>query len=177
MVNYEAQVNQIPTPYYTASPSGAKKRLVGLTLAGGLIGMNAYYLPVKKNAFINRAFDITKDQANNQIEKLKSIAEEVANNKVSTESKMILQDMGLTEDVVNITNKCTALDRSVSNPDAVKTLKNDFAQNFARYKKDISLMDNNCAKAFKAIKQNKFKWGAGIGAGIGLVLGLMTSRD
>lgn len=177
MVNYDAQVGQMPVPYSTISPSGSRKQKVGMTLAGAMIGMNAYYLPVKKDSFINRAFDVTKHEADEQIAALKGIAEEVANNKVSTESKMILQDMGLPEDVVSITNKCTSLDRRVSDPASVKALKADFSRNFDSYKKNIALMDNNCAKAFKGVKQNKFKWGAGIGAGIGLALGLMTSRD
>lgn len=177
MVNYDAQVGQMPIPYSTVSSSGARKRKIGLTLAGAMIGMNAYYLPVQKDSFVNRAFDVTKKEADEQISTLKSIAEEVANGNVSTESKMILQDMGLSENVSTITNKCTALDRKVSDPASVKSLKANFSRNFNSYKKNIALMDNNCAKAFKGVKQNKFKWGAGIGAGIGLALGLMTSRD
>lgn len=177
MVNYDAQVGQMPTPYYSVSPSGARKRKIGATLAGAMIGMNAYYIPIKKDTFVNRAFNITQKEAEEQINTLKSIAEEVADNKLSTESKMILQDMGLSADVTAITNKCTALDRRVSDPDSVKSIKRDFSRNFDKYKKDVSLMDNNCAKAFKAIKQNKFKWGAAIGAGIGLALSLMSSRD
>lgn len=178
MVNYDAQVGQMPTPYYSGgSSSGSFKRKLGLALAGGMIGMNAYYLPVQKDSFVNRAFDITKKEADEQISTLKGIAEEVANNSVSTESKMILQDFGLAEDVVAITNKCTELDKRVSDPASVKALKEDFSRNFKRYKKNIALMDNNCAKAFKGVKQNKFKWGAGIGVGIGLALGLLTSRN
>ena len=177
MVDYNAQVNQIPTPYVNVSSSGSKKRKIGAAMAGALIGMNAYYVPVSKDSFVNRAFDITKKKAEQEINMLKNIAEEVAGDKVTTESKMILQDMGLAEDVVAITNKCSALDRSVTDPANVKTLKADFASNFKSYKKDVSLMDNTCAEAFRAIKRNKFKWGAGIGAAIGLALGLITSRD
>lgn len=175
MVNYDAQVGQMPTPYY--SQSGSRKRKIGATLAGAMIGMNAYYIPVTKDSFVNKAFDITKKEADEQIATLKSIAEEVAEGKVSTESKMILQDMGLSEDVVTITNKCSALDKNVSDPDTVKSLKKDFSRNFKKYKKDAATMDNTCAKAFKAVKWNKFKWGLGIGAGVGLALSLMTSRD
>lgn len=177
MVNYDAQIGQMPIPYSTVSPSGSRKRKIGLTLAGAMIGMNAYYLPVQKDSFVNRAFDLTKKEADEQIEVLKSIAEEVANGNVSTESKMILQDMGLTENVTAITNKCIALDKKVSDPASVKALKQNFSRNFSSYKKNTALMDNICAKAYKGVKQNKFKWGAAIGAGIGLALGLMTSRD
>lgn len=177
MVNYDAQVGQMPIPYSTVSPSGSRKRKLGATIAGGMLGMNAYYIPISKDSFVNRAFDITKKEADEQIATLKSIAEEVAKGEVSTESKMILQDMGVAENVSAITNKCTALDKSVSDPSAVKALKQNFSRNFANYKKNAALMDNTCAKAFKAVKQNKFKWGVGIGAGIGLALGLMSSRD
>lgn len=177
MVNYDAQVGQMPIPYSTISPSGSRKRKIGATLAGGMIGMNAYYIPISKDTFVNRAFKITKAKVDEQIATLKSIAEEVANGNISTESKMILQDLGVAENVNDITNKCTALDRSVSEPSVVKSLKQNFSRNFAKYKKDAALMDNTCAEAFKSAKQNKFKWGVGIGAGIGLALGLLTSND
>lgn len=175
MSNYDTQVGQ--TPYYPTTSGGSTKRKIGAALAGAMIGMNAYYLPVQKDAFVNKAFNITQKEAEEQIATLKTIAEEVADSSVSTESKMILQEMGLPEDITAITNKCIALDRKVSEPSLVKALKRDFRRNFDSYKKNIALMDNNCAKAFKAVKQNKFKWGAGIGAGVGLVLGLITSRD
>ena len=38
--------------YYQPSPSASRKRKIGATIAGGLIGMNAYYLPVKKDSFV-----------------------------------------------------------------------------------------------------------------------------
>lgn len=177
MVNYDAQVSQIPTPYYTSTPAASHKRKIGLMLAGGLIGMNAYYLPIKKDVFIQRAFDITKNNADEKIAVLKGIAEEVADNNISTESKMILQDMGLPEDITAITNKCTELDKKVSDPTSVKSLKESFNRNFKNYKKNPASMDSTCAEAFRAIKRNKFRWGVGIGAAIGLALGLMTSRD
>lgn len=178
MVNYEAQINQMPAAYYSQpTPAVSKKRIFGATVAGALIGMNAYYLPVKKDVFVQRAFDITKEKANNEIITLKKIADEIANKKVSTQSKMILQEMGLNEDVVEITNKCIEIDKKVSDPAEVKNLKNDFDQNFKTYKKQVSTMDNNCAEAFKAIRRNKFKWGIGIGGAIGLTLGLLTSKN
>ncbi len=173
MVNYDTQV--APASYYPQSSSS--KRKFGLMLGGAMIGMNAYYLPIQKDAFVNRAFMITQKEVDEKITTLKAIAEEVANGKVSTESKMILQDMGLTEDITAITNKCSALDKLVSDPSEVKAQKANFSRSFESYKKNVALMDNTCAKAFKVIKQNKFKWGMGIGAGIGLALGLMTSRD
>lgn len=38
-------------------------------------------------------------------------------------------------------------------------------------------MDNTSNEAFRGVKRTKFKWGAGIGAAIGLALGLLTSRE
>lgn len=163
--------------YYPPSPSAQKKKTIGLAAAGGLIGMNAYYLPVKKDVFVQRAFDVTHNEATTQILALRNAAKEVLENKVSPESKMILQEMGLSEDFKQITNKCIDLDRKVSDPSSVKNLKADFASNFAKYKKDASLMDNNCAKAFKIIKRNKFLWGLGIGAAIGAALSLIGSKS
>ena len=163
--------------YYPTSPSAAKKKKIGATIAGSLIGMNAYYLPIKKDVFVQRAFDITKDEANAKIATLANIAKEVEQDKVSTESKMILQEMGLNEDLKEITRKCIELDKEVSDPAKVKSLKDSFSKNFKNYKKDVSLMDNTCASAFKEIKRSKFWWGAGIGAAVGLALSLIGSKD
>ena len=163
--------------YYPSNPSASRKRKIGATIAGGLIGMNAYYLPVTKDSFIQKAFDVTKDEANTQILALTKAAKEVEAKEVSTESKMILQEMGLPEDIKAITNKCIELDKKVSDPSNVKNLKNSFDSNFSNYKKNKALMDNNCATAYKVIKRNKFWWGAGIGSAIGLALSLMGSRD
>lgn len=163
--------------YYPPSPSASRKRKIGATIAGGLIGMNAYYFPVKKDIFVQKAFDVTKEEADAQIQALAKAAKEVEAKKVSPESKMILQEMGLSEDFQAITNKCIEIDKKVSDPANVKRLKNDFDTNFKSYKKTPALMDNNCATAYKAIKKNKFWWGTGIGAAIGLALSLMRSRD
>lgn len=163
--------------YYPSNPSASRKRKIGATIAGGLIGMNAYYLPVKKDIFVQKAFDVTREEANAQIQALARAAQEVESKKVSPESKMILQEMGLSEDFKAITNKCIEIDKKVSDPANVKRLKNDFDTNFKSYKKTPALMDNNCATAYKAIKKNKFWWGIGIGGAIGLALSLMGSRD
>lgn len=59
----------------------------------------------------------------------------------------------------------------------LKNLKDDFVKNFDTFKKNPSLMDNTSNEAFRGVKRTKFKWGAGIGAAIGLALGLLTSRE
>ena len=56
-----SQINPSMT-YYQPNPAAAKKRKIGAMMAGALIGMNAYYLPVSKDIFIQRAFDNSKNQ-------------------------------------------------------------------------------------------------------------------
>ena len=48
--------------YYPTSPSASKKKKIGATIAGGLIGMNAYYLPVKKDVFVQKMKQMPKSQ-------------------------------------------------------------------------------------------------------------------
>ena len=158
--------------YYQPNPSAARKRKIGATMAGALIGMNAYYLPVSKDIFIQRAFDITKNQTQSQIATLAKIAKEVDKKAVSTESKM-----GLTEDVSVITQKCIELDKKITDKTAVKNLKDNFANNFDTFKKQPSLMENTCNEAFRSVKKTKLYWGLGLGAAIGLALGLLSSRE
>lgn len=159
------------------SPSASKKRKVGATIFGGLLGMTAYYLPVTKDEFVSKAFKITKNEANSKIASLAQAVKEIEKNSLSSESKMILQEMGVNADITAITNKCMEIDKTVSDPDSVKSLKKFFNDNFKNFKKNPHLMDNNCADAFKSIKWNKFKWGMGIGAALGLAFSLMSSRD
>jgi len=168
-----AEVSNIS--YYPAPVS--RKRKIGATIAGALIGMNAYYIPVKKDIFVQKAFDVTKNEANMQIAALTKAAKEVESKNVSTESKMILQEMGLSENFKDITDKCIEIDKKVSDPSNVQKLKAIFDKNFKNYKKQPALMDNNCAAAYKAIRKNKFWWGTGIGAATGLALGLMSGRE
>ncbi|MCM1010323.1 MAG: hypothetical protein NC390_05555 [Fusobacterium sp.] len=173
MENYSTQA----MPYYPSSRSGRIKRAIGMTMTGGLIGMTAYYTPVKKDSFVQQAFDVTKKDADEKIVALRGIAQEVEQNNLSTQSKMVLQDMGLAEDVVEITNKCSEIDKKVTDSVSVKALKDDFSRNFDSYKKNSALMDNTCAEAFRAIKRSKFAWGVGVGSAIGLALSLLASKD
>ena len=163
--------------YYPPSPSEKQKKRIGATIAGGLIGMNAYYLPVTKDSFVQRAFDITKNKTQNQIAVLGKIAKEIENKSLSTEEKMILQEMNLSEDVAQIAHKCIELDNSVSDTSMIKSLKDNFIRNYNSFKKEPSLMDKTSNEAFRAVKKTKFKWGLGIGAAIGLALGLIIGRN
>ena len=176
MVNYEAQVNQTPYHYSNTTRSSYNRKIGGM-LAGGLLGTLAYYIPVTKDCFVQRGFEMSRNEAYEEIRTLKNIAKEVEAGEVSTESKMILQDLGLPENVTAITTRCSQLDEKFTQEASVKSIKNRFAVNFDRYKNKPSLMDAAAADAYKAAKQNKFKWGIGIGAAIGLALGLITSRD
>ena len=177
MVNYEAQVNQMPTPYLYSSPASSKKRQTGLAIAGGLIGMNAYYIPVKKDTFVNRGFEMKRTENFDQIVSLRNIAEEVEKNKLSNESKMILEQLGVSADISAITRKCDELEKEVTDSASVKRIKDSFIDSFDRCKKNTHLMDSASSDAYKAVRRSKFWWGAGIGAGIGLALGLLGSRN
>jgi len=174
-INYEAQINQVPYSYI--QPQSSNKRKIGMMVAGGLIGMNAYYIPVKKDVFVQRGFDIKRNDNFSQIRSLKNIAKEIEKNEVSTESKMILQQMGLSEDINAITAKCDSLEKEVTDKASVKQIKDKFIDCFDRFKNKTHLMDGVCSDAYREVRRNKFKWGVGIGAGVGLALGLIGSRD
>lgn len=177
-VNYDAQVNQIPVPYYYPTSQGTSKmRVLGSTIAGGMIGMLGYYIPVTKDTFVQRGFDMKRDDNFAKIKRLKTIATEVENNCTSTESKMILRDMGVAEDVAAITDKCSELYKEVTETASVKKIKNSFITSFDSFKKETFNMDAQASDAFRAVKNNRFKWGVGIGAGIGLALGLRNSQN
>lgn len=163
--------------YYQPNPAAARKRKIGLAVTGALIGMNAYYLPVKKDAFVQKAFDLKKDDINAQIASLAKVAKEVEAKDISTESKMILREMGLSEDVKSITDKCIELDKKITDKKSADNLKINFMNNYDTYKKSPSLMDDMSNRAYRAVKKTKMKWGLGIGAAIGLALGLLTSRE
>lgn len=163
--------------YYQPNPSASKKHKIGLMAAGGLIGMNAYYLPVKKDEFVQKAFDINKADINTQIAALAQAAKEVEEDNLSTESKMILQEMGISEDFKSITNKCIELDKKITDKKSADNIKNNFINNFEKYKKLPSLMDDISNRAYKAVKRTKLLWGLGIGAAIGFALGFLTSKN
>lgn len=178
MINYEAQINQMPTPYYYSNTQvSSRKKQLGMTVLGGLIGMNAYYMPVKKDVFVQTGFDLAREKANFEIDKLKKIAQEVAKRKVSTESRIFLQNMGLTEDVNAISAQCSAIKDNVTNSASVKAIKDGFINSFDTHGKKTHLMDAVSSDAYNAVRFSHFKWGIGIGAAVGLALGLISSRD
>ena len=62
---------------------------MGATL--GVVGMNAYFLPVTKDRFVRNAYNIHKEIAEDKIELLNKSAEELSKNKLSSESKIFLK--------------------------------------------------------------------------------------
>lgn len=171
-MNYDASVN------YGSSPrTSARAKRIGATLLGGMLGMTCYYLPISKDTFVNTAFSVTRKNAENDIKILTQAAEEIHKNKLSDENKIFLRRLGVADTLDAISDKCKALRESVTDPDTVKALKKDFADNFKTYRKDASLMDTVAAKAMSTIKWNGFKWGMGIGAVLGAALSLVATRD
>lgn len=170
-----------PQPvYYTtqrqSSPT-TKANVVGLALLGGIIGMPGYYLPVRKNTFVNRAFNIKRDNNYDKIDCLKEAAKEVEKRKLSTESKLLLRDLGVGQSLTSITRKCQELEKEVTDKASVKRMKEHFADVFENCGKDTHKMDSVCADAYKAVRFSHFRWGIGIGAGIGLAIGLISLKN
>ena len=162
--------NQYPTV------SERSKRL-GATLLGGATGMLCYYLPVTKAGFINESYRVTKRIDEKDIADLTKAANEITKNKLSNESKIVLHQLGVSESIDAIKDKCKNLKESITDPTTVKAMKKDFSDNFKKYKKDASLMDTVTAKAMSNIKWNGFKWGMGIGAVLGGALSLLATKD
>lgn len=174
MVNYDASLN-----YYNSSNSkpSDKSKMLGAALLGGLLGTTCYYLPVSKDTFVNVAYGVKKNNVENDIKALTQAADEISKNKITNESKILLNRLGLNELIDEISNKCRELKEGITDADTVKSMKKDFADNFKKYKKDASLMDTVTSKAMSTIKWNGFKWGMGIGAVLGLALSLVLGRN
>lgn len=174
MTIYDASMNYYGSQSTTVSE---KSKRAGATLLGGIAGMTCYYLPVSKDTFVNEAFRVTKKNVENDIKAMKTAADEIAKNKLSNESKIILHRLGVAETVDDIKVKCKTLKDGVTDTATVKALKKDFADNFKKYKKDASLMDTTTSNAMSNIKWNGFKWGMGIGAVLGAALSLIATKD
>ncbi len=163
--------------YSQSSQISPKSKRVGSTILGGLLGMTCYYLPVNKDVFVNTAFRVTKRNAEKDIKTLQTIADEISKDKLSNESKIFLNGMGVNETISSIADKCRELKESITDKNKVTILKKEFADNFKKYKKDESLMDTVTSKAMGTIKWNGFKWGMGIGALLGAALSLLLTKE
>lgn len=140
---------------------------MGATL--GVVGMNAYFLPVTKDRFVRNAYNIHKEIAEDKIELLNKSAEELSKNKLSSESKIFLKDIAVAENIDDIANKCAELKKSFTDDGLVKTLKTSYANNFKNLKSSEALRDTISSKAFSRIKWTNLGWGAAIGFILGSV--------
>lgn len=177
MAPYDYNTTTYTSSAYPQNRGFSPTKMLGGALLGGTLGMAAYYIPVNKNAFVNEAFKVTKKNTEADIVNLKVAANEVKEARVTNESKILLQRLGVAEDFDAIINKCKTLHDSVNDSAAVKNLKSTFETGFDGFKKQASLMDNNAAEAMRNIKWRGFNWGMLIGAVSGLALGMLNSRD
>ena len=174
MANYDVSTN-----YYSANTQihQPRSKKAGAALLGGIAGMTCYYLPISKDTFVNVAFSAKQKSVDDDINGLKQAADEISKNKVTNESRILLNRLGIGENLQEISDKCKALKEQNTDTDTVKSIKKEFADNFKSYKKDASKMDSIAAKAMSTIKWNGFKWGMGIGAVLGLALSLVFGKN
>lgn len=150
--------------------SNNKAKAVGAGAVLGLVGMNAYFLPVTKDRFVRTAFNMVRENTEDTIERLNESAVQIVNKKIRPENKMFLSQLGVTETIDAINAKCVELKKSVTDADAVKLLKKGFEDNFKNFKKSEALMDNVVSDAFRRIRWTNFTWGAAIGFVLGAVM-------
>lgn len=137
----------------------------------GLVGMNAYFLPVTKERYIKNAFAVHKSIINSDIAKLDEAAIALAKRRLKTEQKLFLSQIGVPEKMDDIKIKITELINSITSPVEVKNAKQLFATSFKNVKKSEALRDNVSSRAFKRVKWTNLGWGAFIGFVLGNVLG------
>lgn len=136
----------------------------------GVVGMSAYHLPITKGRFVRNAFDVKTKMVEDNIALLSESAYEISKNKLSSDNKLFLSQLGVAETFEEISNKCAELKKSVTDDGLVKTAKEFFENNFEAFKKSEATQDIVVSKAFKKIRWTNFAWGAFIGLVIGNVL-------
>lgn len=156
-----------------SSPNCSKSIGAGSVL--GLVGMNAYFLPVTRDRFVRTAFSINKEMTEDKMDMLNESAIQIANKKLHPENKIFLSQLGVPEDIDEINKKCVELKNSITDSSIVKSLKQSFEDNFKVYKKSEASMDIVASKAFSRIRWTNFTWGAVIGFILGSVLGSVGS--
>jgi N12 class adenine-specific DNA methylase len=145
-----------------------------LILGGGLIGMAWYYKPVSGKAFVEYAFEQTQSDVQEQLANLKKARRELLVRCLTSDSAAFLDSRAIAHDQAAIRTHCANIVTRITDPAQVQALKTNFRTRFATIRRSPHLRDNIEAAAFKAIKQNNMKWGVGIGAVIGLTLGLLN---
>ena len=157
----------------SSAGSKSQQRTTGALFA--VVGMSAYYLPVTKDRFVRTAFNIMKNQTEDTIEILNNTAIAVSKNKLKPEDKVFLQQNNVEENVNAINQKIAQLKKSITDNGAVKSVKQQFADNFMSFKKSEAAMGNTASKAFSKIRWTNFAWGAAIGLVLGKFIASRTS--
>lgn len=162
MGNYDVAIPSVQPP------QSSKAKKAGMAVLGGMLGMSAYYLPISKDTFVNEAFKVHTRNVRSDINGLKQAAGELSTSSpnLSTDSKLLLNKLGVTEDITDIFSKSKDLETQITDSSSVKNIKNMYANGFAAFKKNASTMDNVASEAMNNIKWNGFKWGMGIGAAL-----------
>lgn len=147
-----------------------KAKAIGAGAVLGMVGMNAYFLPVTKDRFVRTAFNLVRENTEDTIDRLNESAVQIANKRISPENKLFLAQSGIAECVDAINTKCVELKKSVTDTDAVKLLKKNFEDNFKSFKKSEALMDSIASDTFSRIRWTNFTWGTIIGFILGCVM-------
>lgn len=149
-----------------------KTQAIGAGSVLGLVGMTAYYLPIRKDRFVRNSYEIVKHNAKLDIENLNDAAMAINNRKLKSEHKLFLSQMGVAENIDAINSKVADLQKILTDTDTVKNLKQGFLDNFESFKASESLLDPISTKALQKIRWTNFAWGAFIGFVLGSVLSL-----
>ena len=144
-----------------------RARVYGPGVMLGTVGMSAYFLPVTKDRFVRNAFAIQKELTEDKIDKFTRVAEQISKKNLQTENRIFLLSECVAESIDAIGQRCLDLGKSITDSDAVQTLKKGFEDNILAYKKSEAMMDNVASSAFKRIRWTNFAWGIGIGFLIG----------
>ena len=80
-------------------PSKDRSKSLGTGAVLGMVGMNAYFLPVTKDRFVRNAFDITRELTEDKIDLLNESAIQIANKKLRPENKIFLSQLGVSENI------------------------------------------------------------------------------
>lgn len=146
-----------------------RTKAIGAGAVLGMVGMNAYFLPVTKDRFVRNAFNIIKEDTQDTLDILNESAVQIANKNLKAKNKLFLSQIGLDETIDAINAKCIDLKNSITDKVSVKNTKQFFENNFKDFKKSEALMDDIASRAFSRIKWTNFTWGTAIGFILGAV--------
>lgn len=149
-----------------------RAKAIGAGSVLGLVGMTAYYLPITKDRFVRNSYDIVKIKTKSDIEQLNEAGIALSKRNLTSEQKLFLSQMEVSEDLDSINTKVSDLKKILTDNDTVKDLKQGFLDNFKNFKKSEALMDPISTKALQKIRWTNFGWGAFIGFVLGSVMSL-----